>query len=111
MSDLEYLLECAKQCHEAKDAAEILEIVQDINQLDYLYQLGNEGTIRQFIQQVVDKHKKEADEHDKGRPQAQNIHQLYRSCRSFLMGLGRDKVEKKVRGKIAEEALKHLGGN
>ena len=111
MSDLEYLLECAKQCHKAKDAADILDIAQDIGQLDHFYQQGNQIAIMQLVQIVVNKHKTEADEHDKGQRPAQDIHQLYHSCRSFLMGLGRDKVEKKVRGKIAEEALKHLGGN
>ena len=45
MSDLEYLLECAKQCHEAKDAADILDIAQDIGQLDNFYQQGNPNTI------------------------------------------------------------------
>ena len=41
MSDVEYLLAYAKQCHEAKDAADILDIAQDIGQLDNLYQQGN----------------------------------------------------------------------
>lgn len=65
MSDLEYLLECAKQCHEAKDVADILDIAQDIGQLDNFYQQGNPNTIIQFIQKVVAKHQTEADEHDK----------------------------------------------
>ena len=82
-----------------------------MNMASYYYQLGNEIAIRQFVGRVVDKHQKEADEHDKGLPPAQDIHQLYRSCRGFLMGLGRDKIEKKGKEKIAEEALKHLGGN
>ena len=111
MTDIEYLLEYLKQCHEAKDIAEMEDIICDIKQLDYLYQLGNQSTVIQFIQKVVAKHQTEADEHDKGRTPAQDIHQLYHSCRSFLIGLGRDKVEKKVQGKIAEEPLKHLGGN
>ena len=111
MSDLEYLLECAKQCHEAKDAADILDIAQDIRQLDCFYQQGNQAAIMQFVQIVVKKHQKEADEHDKGQRPAQDVHQLYHSCRNFLIGLGRDKAEKKIRGKIAEEALKHLGGS
>ena len=106
MSDIEYLLECAKQCREAKDAADILDIAQDLEALDALYQQGNPDMIKQFIQKIVAKHQTEADEHDKGRTPAQDIHQLYRSCRSFLIGLGRDKVEKKIRGKIAEEAWK-----
>ena len=111
MSDVEYLLACAKQCHEAKDTADIWDIAQDIGQLDNIYQQGNPNAVIHFIQNVIAKHQTEADEHDKGRTPAQDIHQLYYSCRNFLVGLGRDKVEKKVRGKIAEEALKHLGGN
>lgn len=111
MSDLEYLLAYAKQCHEAKDAADILDIVQDIEQLDYFYQQGNQAAIIQLVQEVIKNHQAEADEHDKGQPPAQDIHQLYRSCRGFLVGLGKDKIEKKAREKLAEEALKHLGGN
>ena len=111
MMDLENLLEYLKQPHEAKDIAEMEDIICDIRQLDYFYQQGNQDAIIQLVYIVVNKHKTEADEHDKGRPQAQDIHQLYRSCRGFLMGLGRDRVEKKVRGKIIEESLKHLGGN
>lgn len=41
MSDIEYLLGCVKQCHEAKDATDILDIVQDIEELDALYRQGN----------------------------------------------------------------------
>lgn len=111
MSDLECLLAYAKQCHEAKDATYILDIVQDIKQLDFFYQQGNQCAIIQFIQKVVDKHKTEADEHDKGQSPAQDIHQLYHSCRNFLVELGKDKSEKKVKEKLTEEALKHLGGN
>lgn len=110
MSDLEYLSECARQYHEAKDAAEILDIAQDIGQLDNLYQQGNPNTVMHFIQKVVAKHQTEADEHDRGRTPAQDIHQLYYSCRNFLVGLGRDKIEKKAKEKLAEEALRHLGG-
>ena len=111
MSDIEYLLECAKQFHEASDVAEILDIAQDIGQLDNIYQQGNPNAVIHFIQKVVAKHQTEADEHDKGRASAQDIHQLYYSCRNFLVGLGREKIEKKAREKLAEEALKHLGGN
>ncbi len=109
MSDIEYLLECAKQCHDAKDAADILDIAQDIRQLDYLYQTGNWGAVSQLIQQIVNKHKAEADEHDKGQPLAQNIQQQARACYNFLVGLGKDKIEKKVKEKLTEETLKHLG--
>lgn len=111
MTDMEYLLGYLKQCHEAKDIEEMKDIICDIKQLDNFYQLGNESTIIQFIKDVVAKHQTEANEHDKGRMPAQDIHQLYYSCRNFLIGLGRDKIEKKVRGKITEEALKHLGGS
>lgn len=111
MSDIEYLLGCVKQYHEAKDATDILDIVQDIEELDALYRQGNSVALVQLVQAVIKKHQAEVEEHDKGQPPAQDIHQLYCSCRSFLMGLGRDEVEKKIRGKIAEEALKHLGGN
>lgn len=111
MSDIEYLLECAKQCREAKDAMEILDIVQDIEELDALYRQGDSGAVVQLVQVVIKKHQAEVAEHDKGQPPAQDIHQLYRSCRSFLIGLSRDEVEKKIRGKFAEEALKYLRGN
>ena len=110
MSDIEYLLECAKQCHEAKDTADIWDIAQDIGQLDNIYQQGNPNAVIHFIQNVIAKHQTEADEHDKGRTPAQDIHQLYYSCRNFLVGLGREKIEKKAREKLTEEALKHLGG-
>lgn len=108
---LEYLKQYLETCHEFKDATDILDIVQDIEELDTLYWQGNSAAIMQLVQTVIKKHQTEVEEHDKGQPPAQNVHELYCSCRSFLMGLGRDKVEKKVRGKIAEEALKHLGGN
>lgn len=111
MSDLEYLLSYVKQCYETKDAADIWEIAQAIKQLDYYYQQGNQVAIIQLVQKVVKDHKAEADEHDKGQPPAQDIHQLYHACRGFLVGLGKDKVEKKVKEKFTEEALKHLGGN
>lgn len=103
MSDIEYLLACAKQCHEAKDTADIWDIAQDIGQLDNIYQQGNPNAVIHFIQNVIAKHQTEADEHDKGRTPAQDIHQLYYSCRNFLVGLGRDKVEKKVRGKLRKK--------
>ncbi len=111
MTDLEYLLEFAKQCHDVKDAADILNIVQDINQLDLFYQRRDQNAIIQLVQKVVDKHQSEVAEHDKGHAPAQDIHQLYHSCRSFLFGLGRDKIEKKVAEKSTEAALKQLGGN
>ena len=111
MWDLEYLLEYTKQCHEAKDATEILNIVQDIEKLDYFYQQGNQMAIIELVQKVIKDHKTEVDEHDKGRLPAQDIHHLYHSCRGFLVGLGRDKIEKKAKEKFMEEALKHLGGN
>lgn len=108
--NLEYLKKYLETCHEAKDASDILDIVQDIEQLDTLYRQGNSEAIMQLVQSVIKKHQTEVDEHDKGQPPAQDIHQLYRSCRDFLVGLGGDKIEKKVRGKILEETLKHLGG-
>lgn len=110
MSDVEYLLACAKQCHEAKDTSDIWDIAQDIGQLDNIYQQGNPNAVIHFIQNVIAKHQTEADEHDKGRTPAQDIHQLYYSCRNFLVELGREKIEKKAREKLTEEALKHLGG-
>ena len=111
MSDVEYLLAYAKQCHEAKDAADILDIARDIQQLDYFYQQGNQAAIIQLVQKIVKDHQAEANEHNKGQPPAQDIHQLYHSCRSFLVGLGMDKIKKKAAEKLTEETLKHLGGN
>ena len=111
MSDLEYLFEYIKQCHDAKDIAEMKDIVCDLEQLEQFYQQGNQNAIVQLVQRVVAKHQSEADEHDKGQPPAQNIHQLVSACRHFLVELGREKIEKKAREKLAEEALKHLGGN
>lgn len=111
MMDLENLLEYLKLPQDAKDIAEMEDIICDIRQLDYLYQLGNWSTVGQFIQQVIDKHKEEAIEHDKGRTPAQDIHQLYRSCRGFLLGLGIDKIKEKAKGELVEKALKHLGEN
>ena len=110
MMDLEILLEYIKQLHEAKDIAEMEDIVCDIRRLDFFYRQGDQDAIMQLVQIVVNKHKAEADEHDKGQPPAQDIHQLYRSCRGFLLGLGIDKIKEKAKGKFAEEALKHLGG-
>lgn len=95
MSDVEYLLECAKQCHEVKDAADILDIAQDVEQLDNIYQQGNPNAVIHFIQKVIAKHQTEANEHDKGRTPAQDIHQLYYSCRNFCW----DWAEKKSRKK------------
>lgn len=111
MSDLEYLLESLKLFHDAQDAAELMDIVCDIQELDQLYQQQKWDAVNQFVQNVVTKHQTEADEHDKGRPQAQNIHELYSSCRGFLVGLGKDKIAKKAMEKLTEESLKHLGGN
>lgn len=111
MTDLEIFLDYAKQCHDAKDAAEIMDIIHDMQQLDFLYQQGNPYAVAQFVGTVVKKHQAEANEHDHGRPQAQDIYQLYLSCRGFLVGLGKDKIAKKAAEKLAEEALKRLGGN
>lgn len=111
MSDLEYLLEFVKQCHDVKDVADIMEIVQDIDQLDLFYQRGDQNAIIQLVQKVIDKHQSEVAEHDKGHAPAQDIYQLYHSCRGFLVGLGRDKIKKKAKEKLTEELLKHLGGN
>ena len=58
MSDVEYLLECAKQCHEVKDAADILDIAQDVEQLDNIYQQGNPNAVIHFIQKVIAKHQR-----------------------------------------------------
>ena len=107
MSELEYLLAYAKQCHEAKDAADILDIAQDIQQLDFFYQKKNQSAVIQLVQNIINKHRAEVDKHDKGRPQAQTFQQLYYSCRSFLMGLGVEKIEKKTKETVAEELLKH----
>lgn len=111
MTDLEYLLGLAKQCQNAKDAADILDIVRDIDQLDLFYQRRDQNAIIQLVQKVIDKHRSKVAEHDKGHAPAQDIHQLYHSCRNFLVKLGRDKMEKKVKEKLTEETLKHLGGN
>ena len=111
MMDLEILLEYLKQLHEAKDIAEMEDIICDIRQLDYFYQQRKQDAIMQLVQIVINKHKAEADEHDKGQPPAQDIHQLYRSCRGFLLGLGIDKIKEKAKEKSAEEVLKRLGGN
>ena len=111
MMDLENLLEYLKLSHEAKDIAEMEDIICDIRQLDFFYHQGNQDAIMQLGQIVVNKHKIEADKHDEGQPPAQDIHQLYRSCRDFLLGLGIDKVTEKAKGNYAEETLKYLGGN
>lgn len=111
MTDLEYLLEFVKQCHDVKDAADIMDIIQDINQLDLFYQQGDQNAIIRLVQKVIDKHQSEVAEHDKGHAPAQDVYQLYHSCRSFLFGLGKDKIKKKVAEKSTEAALKQLGGN
>ena len=111
MSDLEYLLEYLKQCHDAQEAAELKDIVCDIQELDRLYQQQEWGAVNQLVQDVIAKHKTEADEHDKGRSPAQDIYQLYQSCRNFLVELGKEKIARKAAERLAEEALKHLGGN
>ena len=49
MSELEYLLAYAKQCHEAKDAADILDIAQDIQQLDFFYQKKTKETVAEEL--------------------------------------------------------------
>lgn len=107
MSDLECLLAYVKQCHEAKDAADILDIAQDIQQLDFFYQMKNQSAVIQLVQNVINKHRAEVDKHDKGRPQAQTFQQLYYSCRSFLVRLGEEKIEKKAKEKVTEELLEH----
>lgn len=111
MSDLEYLLESLKLYHDAQDAAEVMDIVCDIQELDRLYQQQEWGAVNQLVQDVISKHKTEADEHDKGRQPAQDIHQLASACRYFLVELGKEKIAKKAAEKLTEEALKHLGGN
>lgn len=111
MSDFEILLAWAKQFHDAKDIADVLDILRDIEQLDVCYQRGDQIAIAKFVNTVVSKHQAEANEHDKGRAPAQDIHQLYCSCRNFLVGLGMDRVKNKAIEKFTEEAQNHLGGN
>lgn len=85
MSDLEYLFEYIKQCHDAKDIAEMKDIVCDLEQLEQFYQQGNQNAIVQLVQRVVAKHQSEADEHDKGQPPAQN--RQLRQAEVLLSGL------------------------
>lgn len=56
MSDLEYLFEYIKQCHDAKDIVEMKDIVCDLEQLEQFYQQGNQNAIVQLVQRVVAKH-------------------------------------------------------
>ena len=111
MSDLDYLIEGLKLCHDAKDAAEVADIICDIQQLDFLWQQGNVFKLDSFVDSVIQKYPRKVAEHDKGLPQSQCTEQRAVSCRRFLMSLGMEKLEKKAVGKLGEEALKHLGGN
>lgn len=111
MTDLEIFVDYAKRCHDAKDVAEIMDIISDMRQLDFLYQQGNPYTVAHFVRTVVEKHQAEANEHDQGRQPAQDIHQLAASCHHFLVELGKQKIAKKAGEKLADEILKLLGGN
>ena len=111
MSDLDYLIEGLKLCHDAKDAAELADIIRDIQQLNLLWQQGNASQLDSFINSIIWKYPQKVAEHDKGLPQYQSIEQRAVSCRRFLVSLGMEKLEKKTVGKLGEEALKYLGGN
>ena len=111
MSDLDYLVEGLKVCHDAKDAAEVADIICDIRQLDFLWKQGNVFQLDSFVDSVIQKYPRKAAEHDKGLPLYQSIEQRAVSCRRFLVSLGMEKLEKKAVGKLGEEALKYLGGN
>ena len=74
MSDLEYLFEYIKQCHDAKDIVEMKDIVCDLEQLEQFYQQGNQNAIVQLVQRVVAKHQSEKKSRKKPEKNLQKKH-------------------------------------
>lgn len=111
MSDLDYLIEGLKLIGDIKDAEEVADIIRDIQQLDFLLHQGNAFDLDNYINSIVWKYPQKVAEHDNGLPQSQSTEQRAVSCRSFLVSLGMEKLEKKAIEELGEEVLKHLGGN
>lgn len=103
MIDLEYL----KLGHEVKDATDMANITCYQKRLESLAQQGRWYDVNQLIDEISEKYKTEANQYNKGRTPAKTPQERASACYQFLTSLFSEKTAKK----LAEEAMKHLGGN
>ena len=111
MSDLKYLTEGAKLCHDIKDTADIAEIDYYMCELNRLACQGEWDAVNQLIGVISERYRSEANDYNKNRKPAQTSPDAARACYWFLQELRNKKTAKKSAEKLAEEAHKHSGGN
>lgn len=97
--------------HEIKDAADMAAVSRYINDLGNIIQQGRWFDVDRLVYEIIDKYKTEANQYNKGRIPAKTPQERALACYNFLMSLRDEKAAKKATEKLAEEALKHLGGN
>lgn len=99
MTDFDYL----KLGHEAKDAADVIDITGYINKLEFFVQQGRWFDVDQLIGEILDKYKDEAKQYNKGRTPAQTPQEAASACYKFLNALRDEKVAKKAAEKLMEK--------
>ena len=107
MTGLEFL----KLGHEAKDVKDVADITRYIKKIEIIAQQGKWSEVAPLIGEILDKYETEVNQYHKGRTPAKTPQEAASSCHQFLMELLDQKAAKKTAEKLAEESLKHLGGN